>query len=462
MAATLSSVAHIIGVSGTTLAGCFLSLVFFPVAIMTGFGYGCALTVFFALTANLSLCPALLLEFHAFFSVGMADAPSAGCGGRCCESRGAAGACCSRVRSRRAAAYNAPPPPPLPAAAPVPASPAPSLDVAATDKSSAGLIVSQQRQAAVPLASPPPADAAAADGSPRWRRLGAAVTTAPCSYITIAVVLAISVPFALQMSNEVFVNSSFITLPRGALTDAFLRQGAAFGYGRVMPYRLLMQRAPVPVPASVLTPAFFAGAEDALRALWRLPRMDGAAMSSIVGDGRSGNVSATFVAACVAGAPHFPAANSSACRLARHAVGSMVNRDASATYAMLTLGWDPMSVGGDAWLAAARAALAASAVRTGLALYLDGPANALDAIDKVTAAFPSVVIISAVIVLAFTGVAFRSVLIPLQMVVTIGVTIAVVYGAATYVYQDGDLDWLGWSAARQLRRDLLAAARHKF
>ncbi len=59
----------------------------------------------------------------------------------------------------------------------------------------------------------------------------------------------------------------------------------------------------------------------------------------------------------------------------------------------------------------------------------------LDAIASVYATWPTTIGVMCVTVLLFTGAAFRSLLIPLRAVFTIGLTILFVYGAVVYVYQ---------------------------
>lgn len=72
-------------------------------------------------------------------------------------------------------------------------------------------------------------------------------------------------------------------------------------------------------------------------------------------------------------------------------------------WAQVGLAWDPFSVGGDAWLDEARAALAAHTAATGTAAYLNGPSGGLDGVRVVLAAFPLIVGLSAVVVLALAG-----------------------------------------------------------
>lgn len=63
----ISSAGHTVLVSGATLVICFLALMFFPTAMLRSTGLGCAIAVTCTILVNLSLTPALLLAFPAFF-----------------------------------------------------------------------------------------------------------------------------------------------------------------------------------------------------------------------------------------------------------------------------------------------------------------------------------------------------------------------------------------------------------
>lgn len=55
------------------------------------------------------------------------------------------------------------------------------------------------------------------------------------------------------------------------------------------------------------------------------------------------------------------------------------------------------------------------------------------------------------VVFVVVGLAFRSLLIPLRAVFSIGLTLGGVYGIAAGVYQYGIFDWLGWQALGSMR-----------
>lgn len=82
---------------------------------------------------------------------------------------------------------------------------------------------------------------------------------------------------------------------------------------------------------------------------------------------------------------------------------------------------------------------------TGAGAYLGGGACVnIEAVNVVYSRFGSIVGLTAIFVLVWIGLAFRSVLIPLRAVVTIGMTISYVFAMAVWVYEYGALNWLGF------------------
>ena len=64
---TLATSGKIVLVSGVTLLLCFLMMLSLPVVLISSMGVSAAITVFMAVAAALTLQPALLLTFPAFF-----------------------------------------------------------------------------------------------------------------------------------------------------------------------------------------------------------------------------------------------------------------------------------------------------------------------------------------------------------------------------------------------------------
>ena len=63
----IATAGHTIAVSGTTLGACFLSLTFFKQDMLVSLGIANACVIFVTLLVNLTLVPAILLTFSAFF-----------------------------------------------------------------------------------------------------------------------------------------------------------------------------------------------------------------------------------------------------------------------------------------------------------------------------------------------------------------------------------------------------------
>ena len=67
--------------------------------------------------------------------------------------------------------------------------------------------------------------------------------------------------------------------------------------------------------------------------------------------------------------------------------------------------------------------------------------------------FPVAVIVTAGVVFVLIGLAFRSAVVPLRAVLSIGLTIVLVYGAAVFVFEDGALGWLRFAGLAPLKED---------
>lgn len=59
----INGAGHTIIISGGTLICCFLGMLIFPLAMLQSVGIGASVTLFFALSVNLTLTPAILYSF---------------------------------------------------------------------------------------------------------------------------------------------------------------------------------------------------------------------------------------------------------------------------------------------------------------------------------------------------------------------------------------------------------------
>lgn len=121
-----------------------------------------------------------------------------------------------------------------------------------------------------------------------------------------------------------------------------------------------------------------------------------------------------------------------------------MNHDFDALYFELRVPFDPFSAQGFTWLKDARDALAVSRERTGLNYYLASEvASNVDTVNAVYDMFPYAVAATLTFVFMLVGVAFRSLVVPIRTVLSLGLNLAFVYGSAVLVYQYGTLDWMG-------------------
>eukprot|EP01101_Sappina_pedata_P004725 TRINITY_DN2039_c0_g1_i1.p1 TRINITY_DN2039_c0_g1~~TRINITY_DN2039_c0_g1_i1.p1 ORF type:complete len:379 (+),score=65.96 TRINITY_DN2039_c0_g1_i1:145-1137(+) len=138
-----------------------------------------------------------------------------------------------------------------------------------------------------------------------------------------------------------------------------------------------------------------------------------------------------------------PVRNTPTCRGFNYAIEAMVNPSRTASQLLITLDFDPLGSWGQSWLATARSQIASATAGTDVTVYLSGiNADSLDAITAVFDNFPLIVTITSVIVLVFVAVAFRSVLIPLRAILTIGLTIVWVFGFCNLTYDNGLLNFV--------------------
>ncbi|KNC53625.1 MmpL efflux pump [Thecamonas trahens ATCC 50062] len=485
----LSTAGHTIVVSGLTLMVCFLGLVIFPLDLMVSTGVGCAVAIAITLLVNMSLTPALLLTFPSFFS-------------RCIEplSWRSAGrfwtSLCAASRS------SSPPARGSDAVVVAPAGVRASLRTPTQGVSPASSTPSSPRRLATsglaenkPLlatlkafeASPkavasPPIGARLVGPSARgagrhplrpglipvpssglaasslsaveaeehhafvnstkvrrslWYKIGHLTQSWPYNVIILILVVAATIPFDMHALNYSPSDAIDLDLPRGSIvTDAYLDMCGEFGYGKVYPYWILIE---APGNTSVLSTPFFKAAHDVVNTLSRLPNTQ---PSDFTGVAYANGEAIPYALLEICNDAAGEAYNSSDCRGLRTAQQTFVSSDAHAMLFEFTPLFDPISRFGHTWYKEARTSLNGLSAKHGLDFYLAGmPAGSWSAIESAYYWFPIMISITAGVVLVMVGVAFRSVLMPLRAVLTIGLTIICVYGMATLTYEYSLLEW---------------------
>ena len=491
---SLATAGHTVLVSGSTIAVCFLGLLGFPLDMISSVGLAASVTVVLAVAAALSLTPALLLEFPSFFS----DYRCLGCAPCCpqaCRSRwerrgggsggggnaddagvevyaslngdgdgnghgndrpGSSSSSSSSSDSSRAATTKQELRSPL-LDGDVPESPE-------TPPSRRRHRQQQERGGAEEPADDGPPAAGGGQAAAEWAEAAAAspcwfaVATATQRHRAWVVVLltAAVVPFALKLKDLHGVQSFALTVPRGSQgMRTYNELTQEFGASSLFPYAVLIEPGPG-TAGTVFDTSFFARTQGVLAKIAAAAKahadLEGTTLQGIMY--ASGQLPIPYLAYNVSlNTPlkectgFFPTL--AECELARFSRAQLVNAAATATYVNVAVpeGVDVFAPAGSRWIKAFRGALA-DATRGARDRYwlAKGNVEGQDAVDTVYRLFPTMITVTLACVFLLVGLAFRSVVVPLRAVVTIGMTCAMVYGFAVMVYELGALDWLGLAA----------------
>eukprot|EP01104_Vermistella_antarctica_P020541 TRINITY_DN8827_c0_g1_i1.p1 TRINITY_DN8827_c0_g1~~TRINITY_DN8827_c0_g1_i1.p1 ORF type:complete len:933 (-),score=199.36 TRINITY_DN8827_c0_g1_i1:20-2818(-) len=291
-----------------------------------------------------------------------------------------------------------------------------------------------------------------------WYRSGRKMMKYPWNIVIIVVAIGLTIPFNLYAINYPKTDAMSYALPRGvSVTDAYLKMGDDFGYGTLYPYRLLM--VPPPGQDTVMSDSFFTIGQAVLANLSTVENTSPKDISSVVYSNGT-EIPFDVVTAClnttsVTGSliTHAAAATASAalvampddlniCDLVMYAYDQFVNANQSAMYAMITLDIDPLGAESPQWLSDARQVLADAEAKYNCTLLLAGVgSDSMDSVSVVYEAFPYIIGGSALVVLVFVAINFRSLLIPIRSVLTIAITMTFVFGFVTLTYVHGILNW---------------------
>lgn len=422
LAAALCYAGHTVLVSGVTLALCFFGLLFFPIGLISSLGLATGLTIVVSVAVNLTLLPALILAFPAFFSrielccrCGRrpADAGAAAAGGGGAADGGA------------------------------------DSEMAAAAADEQGMSASLVRKDPTRVGSLPER---AAPGT-FWARLS--TLALEYRWLVLVAFVAALLPSALQVAAIETSQSQQQTMPRDAEASiAYTEMVDAFGSGALFPFNVLIQ----PADGVVESADFFNRSRAYVRRALELANATESV--NVTGVMMSGATDVPFellhaalhadAAACAA---LEQLARRPVCTEARLAWRQFTNGDAdagvnaSATYVSLALSYDAFSARATAWLKAVRAAFAqveAEAGGTDTFGLVGGAIAMNDSVALVYEYFPLMVGITLSVVFVLFGAAFRSAVVPLRAVLTISGSLVLSMGCAWLVYGRGALAWTHW------------------
>eukprot|EP00048_Salpingoeca_helianthica_P017415 m.237109 g.237109 ORF g.237109 m.237109 type:complete len:844 (-) comp20941_c0_seq1:46-2577(-) len=412
----IRSSGHTVLVSGLTLALCFAGLLLFPMELLSSLGLGCSIAVGVAVTVNLTLTPALLNIFPNFFRniIKPFRLPKCLRRKRSDETRGHD--TLLGIHEESDADSGEDEVPLVKQRDDDSSSPLDSWEASVNHHSSSGTRVTKSK----------------------WYKFGQFVVKHPLIILILSLGL-VAYPSYVGVRFK-WSLSSLDYAPRGSTGfEPFADMNNIFGAGKVFPYQILLALPPQP-NVSVLTPAFFEFAHNFIGSQLLPQSPAGTVVFSAVW---YPDVTYDDIAACVA---RYANCSKSASLLASHYInnpGQIPGTTApTAVFLDLFLGVDPASYDGITWIESTRSLLAGLRSQGVSASLAGGMTYSYDAVQVVYDAFPTALGVTTAVVFAVVGLAFRSFLIPLRSVLTIAMTLGLVYGLATFVYQYNILNFL--------------------
>ena len=412
MAACLTEVlqgtGHTVLVSGITLAACYAVLAIFPLPLLRWPGVAAAATVLFAVAANLTLVPALLLHAPTFWM---------------------------RAFVGEGWWWWARSSPPLTAAE--------EAEAGLSAASAAAPAGMKEMEAAVV--------AKTTGGRDVWRFIAEETQARRRTVLCVLTILLVA-PFAPHLSNWRTSEAWESTMPRGAESLRLYRLlGEQFGQS-AQPPSFLLGTARAAGGAGILQPQLFEATRAAALAAYAARPETEIASLAWSGGGSVGNASTSLASLQAALSLTCPAslACPSGCLemacAARQAAGSWVSADGQSTLVWLRPAEDTFTSSGYDWALSMRALAASlSASDTVMEWQFCGDKGTIigDAVAYVYGQIPMLVGVNAAVIFLIVGLAFRSLVIPLRTVTSIGLAATTVFGAAAAVFEAGVLDGAG-------------------
>ena len=456
----IASAGHTVLVSGSTLAMCFLALMFFPSPMLISTGLGCAIAITIAIMVNLSLTPAMLMLFEKFFARSIEESVILAW---FCPAKKKHGSALPNQRSLDIQDGN---------------------DFGSDDDALLGHDDDEPLRDIGLLAG------LASVKNTVWYRFADRVSTR-YPWVVLTVLVAFAVPCTVSAMGMQRTLSTLSFTPRGSEgTTGFADLASNFGAGFLFRYFLIVQ-APAGTP-TIFSQAVFNITNELLVAphnsflairndtgLTGLTYVSDSStlVNGIVSKAAQHNISANatnkfidlfiddgriqeglwddvlmWTANCTDNKAGFPAAGWNATAdlmgqvcpyLVSHYSNTTGQPNALMTDILLKI--DPFQEKGVKWLQQARDAVSDWEARhPGFRAYIGGGAAInVDVVAATYGAFPMAIGLTAAFVLVWIGISFKSVMVPVRAVFTLAITILYVYGCAVYVYQDGALNGLG-------------------
>jgi len=293
-----------------------------------------------------------------------------------------------------------------------------------------------------------------------WYRSAVLSTGTWRAVLIMLLILGASVPFIMRAKDMTYTISQDELLPSSSPAVQVLdRMEKAFPPGMISPYHILLTVDSSALPASsrltpILSAEYLSTTTDLVQTLLSHGLVANESVVSLVYAGGAGPDAWTSTPEEAAAKLAQPCPGSESACLFMLQLAQSANipdpTQANVTQISLMTSFPPLGDEAEPWVKKLRDVLKQKQARADAALpgafrfYLTGGAtSALDAVSRIYDLFPVVVAVTVGCVLLLTGLLFRSVVVPLRLVLTLAVPLVFTYGLAVMAYQDSDFHFLG-------------------
>lgn len=385
IARSIYSAGKVICVSGSTLALAFVGMTIMGVGYLLSISLGAAISLIIIVIVNLSLGPALLYAAPKFFGIhGILP-----CLHRCIHAKGERG----------------------------------EFGVTSDDEE----VVQKSR----------------------WYRIATVLTMGEGAGLVIILVLLAMFPIMYGIKDfEYGIENSLVYTDDLPSMAAVMHMGEHFPQGSMYPFYMIAHTKSTASPnASAFSEDFFTTLPKVIKEIGTRSNatVDAVVSPALVGKGGEyGGTKVPFVVARMMTTPGSLLYNRSEAVAYRGLVDKMTTSDRKGSVALVTISVDPMGTQGLHWIRAAQATLRDFSSTSDYEWGITNMAVSMfETSAKAYKNFPIMVGVTCGAVIVIVALIFRSALLPIRLLFTLGLTITWTYGLVSLVFCDGVLDWTG-------------------
>lgn len=283
----------------------------------------------------------------------------------------------------------------------------------------------------------------------RWFRIATVLTMGEGAALVIVLVLLAMFPIMYGVKGFKYgIENSLVYTDDLPSMAAVIHMGEHFPQGSMYPFYMVAHtKSTAPANASAFSEDFFATLPKVLKDIGSCTdaTIDGVVSPAVVGNGGEyGGTKVPYTMAKLMTTPGSILYNRAEAAAYRGLVEKFTTQDKLGSVALVTISVDPMGAEGLHWIRAAQASLRNFTKTTDYEWGITNMAVSMfETRAKAYKSFPIMVGVTCGAVIIIVALIFRSVLLPIRLLFTLGLTILWTYGLASLVFCVGVLDWTG-------------------